>query len=200
MRTGEGKTLVATLAGLPERAARQGHAHRHGQRVPRAARRRLDGADLQLPRHVGRRRQGRPVVGGEARRVRLRHHLRHQQRVRLRLPARQPRVPHRRPHAARPRVRDRRRSRLDPHRRGAHAADHLGPRRGKHRALPEDQRARAAPEQAGRGRRRGRLLGRREDQAGVPLRRGPRARRGAVPAGGAAAAKARASTTRRTSA
>ena len=35
-----------------------------------------------------------------------------------------------------PQLRDRRRGRLDPHRRGAHAAHHLGPGRGFHRALP----------------------------------------------------------------
>jgi preprotein translocase subunit SecA len=50
MRTGEGKTLVATLARVPQRARRQGRAHRHGQRLPRPARRRLDGAHLQVPR------------------------------------------------------------------------------------------------------------------------------------------------------
>ena len=68
-----------------------------------------------------------------------------------------------RPRAARPELRDRRRGRLDPDRRGAHAADHLRPGRGQHRAVPQDQRARAA---ARRGRRSeegdGRLLGRRE--------------------------------------
>ena len=37
MRTGEGKTLVATLPGVPERAARQGRPRRHRQRLPRAA-------------------------------------------------------------------------------------------------------------------------------------------------------------------
>ncbi len=48
-------------------------------------------------------------------------------------------------------LRDRRRGRLDPDRRGAHAADHLGTGRGEHRALHQDQRrwCRASP-----GRRR----------------------------------------------
>ena len=59
--------------------------------------------------------------------LRLRHHLRHQQRVRLRLPARQHGDAPRRDGPARPPLRDRRRGRLDPDRRGAHAADHLGP-------------------------------------------------------------------------
>ena len=54
-----------------------------------------------------------------------RHHLRHQQRVRLRLPARQHGALAERPGAARPQLRDRRRGRLDPHRRGPHPADHL---------------------------------------------------------------------------
>ena len=38
-------------------------------------------------------------------------------------------------------LRDRRRGRLDPDRRGAHAADHLGPLRGEHRALRAHQSA-----------------------------------------------------------
>ena len=57
--------------------------------------------------------------------VRRRHHVRHELRVRLRLPARQHGhvAPGNRP--AQPRLRDRRRGRLDPHRRGADAAHHL---------------------------------------------------------------------------
>ena len=58
----------------------------------------------------------------------LRHHLRHQQRVRLRLPARQHGGAPRAPRAARLRLRDRRRGRLGPDRRGAHAAHHLAAR------------------------------------------------------------------------
>ena len=50
MKTGEGKTLVATLAGLPERARRQGRSRRHRQRLPGPPRRRVDGPDLQVPR------------------------------------------------------------------------------------------------------------------------------------------------------
>jgi hypothetical protein len=52
-------------------------------------------------------------------------HLRHQQRVRLRLPARQHGHLAHRLRAARPLLRDRRRGRLHPHRRGPYAADHL---------------------------------------------------------------------------
>ena len=57
--------------------------------------------------------------------VRGRHHVRHELRVRLRLPARQHGRLARGHRAARARVRDRRRGRLDPDRRGADAADHL---------------------------------------------------------------------------
>ena len=80
--------------------------------------------------------------------VRQGHHLRHQQRVRLRLPARQHGVVDRRAGAARPQLRDRRRGRLDPHRRGPHAADHQRPGR------PGDQvvrRVRPARQAAERG-------------------------------------------------
>ena len=97
-------------------------------------------------------------------------------------------------------VRDRRRGGLDPHRRGAHAAHHLRPRRGEHRAVPAHQPARAAPQApAGRERAR-RFLGRREEQAGAHHRGGPRARRGADGAKPACCARARACTTPRTSA
>ena len=50
MRTGEGKTLVATLAAYLERPARPGCPRGHGERLPGPARRRLDGARLPLPR------------------------------------------------------------------------------------------------------------------------------------------------------
>ncbi len=55
--------------------------------------------------------------------------------------ARQPRVSARGPRPTHAELRDRRRGRLDPDRRGAHAADHLGPLRGEHRALRADQSA-----------------------------------------------------------
>ena len=59
-------------------------------------------------------------------RLRRRHHVRHELRVRLRLPPRQHGGLARRRRPARPPLRDRGRGRLDPDRRGAHAADHLG--------------------------------------------------------------------------
>ena len=37
MKTGEGKTFVACLAALPERARRQGRSPRDGERLPREA-------------------------------------------------------------------------------------------------------------------------------------------------------------------
>ena len=50
MKTGEGKTLVATLPVLPECARRQGRPRRHRQRLPGQARLRVDGPPLQVPR------------------------------------------------------------------------------------------------------------------------------------------------------
>ena len=79
--------------------------------------------------------------------------------------------------AARPRLRHRRRSRLDPDRRGAHAADHLRPGRRQRRSLLPAERARAQAHAAGRGDGQGRLLGRREGASGAAVGRRPRARR-----------------------
>ena len=68
MRTGEGKTLVATLNAYLNALTRQRRARRHRQRVPGAARRRLDGPDLPVPRPHGRRHQEQPGDRREARR------------------------------------------------------------------------------------------------------------------------------------
>ncbi len=77
-------------AGVSQRARRAGRAPHHRQRLPRQARRGLDGSAPSLPRAVGRSDRSRRLdARGEARAVRLRHHLRHQQRVRVRLPPRQ---------------------------------------------------------------------------------------------------------------
>ena len=67
--------------------------------------------------------------------LRRRHHLRHQQRVRLRLSARQHEIRHGADGPARPCLRHRRRGRLDPGRRGAHAAHHFRPVGGPLRPL-----------------------------------------------------------------
>ena len=61
MKTGEGKTLVATLAVYLNALARQGRPRRHRQRLSRQARRRLDGPDLPLPRPYRRGHRPRPV-------------------------------------------------------------------------------------------------------------------------------------------
>ena len=55
MKTGEGKTLVATLPVYPNALVGQGRPPRDRQRLPGPPRRRLDGAALPVPRPVGRR-------------------------------------------------------------------------------------------------------------------------------------------------
>ncbi len=102
----------------------------------------------------------------------MRRHLRHELRVRLRLPARQHGRLARRARPAQPRLRDRRRGRLDPDRRGADAAHHLGRARDRGddvlpvRARRQGAGRRARDAQDGEGRGRDRALGRR-----LPLRR-----------------------------
>ena len=91
-RNGDGRRQDARrdAAAVSERAARQGRAPRHGQLLPRPPRLAVDGAPLQLPRpHRRLPRRHRAGDAGAPRRVPGRHHLRHEQRVRLRLPARQ---------------------------------------------------------------------------------------------------------------
>ena len=99
MKTGEGKTFVASLAlylnALPtvddprRPHARPGRPPRHGQRLPRPARRRVEPRRLRAARDEGRVHRDDDVVRGAQGRLRGRHHLRHELRVRLRLPARQ---------------------------------------------------------------------------------------------------------------
>ena len=130
MKTGEGKTLVATLPVYLNALEGKGvhvvtvndylakrDAEWMGERLPPPGPER---------RHHPARPAGRRAQAG----LRLRHHLRHQQRARLRLPARQHEVRPRVDGPARPPLRDRRRGGLDPDRRGADAADHLGALRG----------------------------------------------------------------------
>jgi hypothetical protein len=59
MRTGEGKTLVATLP-VYLNALEAGRSRRHRQRLPRQARRRMDGPGLSFPRPLGRHDRARP--------------------------------------------------------------------------------------------------------------------------------------------
>ena len=155
MKTGEGKTLVATLAGLSQRAGRPRRARRHRQRLSGQTRLRMDGADLQVPRAHGRRHRPRSRRRAAQEGIRLRRHLRHQQRARLRLPARQHEVPARGHGAARAHLRHRRRGRFDPDRRGAHPADHFRSARRPFRVLQHHRRLHPQA-------RQGRLRGRRE--------------------------------------
>ena len=130
MRTGEGKTLVATLPVYLNALAGKGvHvvtvndylARRDAEWMGRV----YNFLGLSRRRH-----RARPDRRPAPRRLRLRRHLRHQQRVRLRLSARQHEVRRCRDGAARPQLRHRRRSRLHPGRRGPHAADHFRSARG----------------------------------------------------------------------
>ena len=148
-------------AGLPERPGRAGRPRGDGQRLPGDARRRLDGPGAPLPRDQRRPGRARPAgLRRQAGGLRLRRDLRHQHRVRLRLPARQHGAPARAHGPARPPLRHRRRGRLDPHRRGAHAAHHLGALGGRVQALLP---VRLDREDAGARRR---LRGRRGEEDG----------------------------------
>ena len=59
MKTGEGKTLVATLPAVSQCAHRPRRSRRHRQRLPRPPRRRMDEPDLPLARPDGRRHRSR---------------------------------------------------------------------------------------------------------------------------------------------
>ncbi len=89
MKTGEGKTLVATLPVYLNALSGKGvHVVTVNDYLARRDSEWM-GPDLQLPRHDGGRDRARPVGRGAEGRLRLRHHLRHQQRIRIRLSARQ---------------------------------------------------------------------------------------------------------------
>ena len=75
-------------AGVPERAAGQGRACHHGQRLPGPPRRRVDGPDLQDAGHDGRLHPDRPDRRGPSGGLHVRHHLRDRQGDGLRLPPR----------------------------------------------------------------------------------------------------------------
>ncbi len=137
MKTGEGKTLTATLAVVlnslavrddtpeGEQPRAQGRARGDGQRLPGPTRRGMDEPDLRRARRERRCAGEHAAARREARRLRLRRRLRHQLGVRLRLPARQHGHGPLRKGPARAPFRDRGRGRQHPDRRGAHAADHL---------------------------------------------------------------------------
>ena len=204
MKTGEGKTLTATLAVVlnslavrdrgdpgnatwptPTAAGAQGRARGHRQRLPGATRRGMDEPDLRRARRLGRRAAEHAALRGEAARVRVRRGLRHQLGVRLRLPARQHGQGPRRKGPARALLRDRRRGRQHPDRRGAHAADHLRRPRTGGRPVREVRALGAADDAGQDARRHGpahqeavhgglRLRGRREAQDRLDHRAGRR--------------------------
>ena len=186
MRTGEGKTLAATLPVYLN--ALQGKGVHVVTVNDYLARRDAEwmGRHLHLPGPDGGRQRAGHAARGEAGRLCRRRDLRHEQRIRLRLPARQHGLRGGRPRGARAVLRHRRRGRLDPHRRSAHAADHQRPGRGPHRPVRAHQRRGAEVEEADRrGRpahrrrrdRAGRLHGRRKEPPGLSHRGRPRERR-----------------------
>ena len=140
MKTGEGKTLVATLPVYLNALAGKGvHVVTVNDYLARRDAEWMGQIYQFLGLSVG------VIVHGQdedTKRapVRRRHHLRHQQRVRLRLPARQHEVPAGGHGPARLLLRHRRRGRLHPDRRGAHAADHLRPGRGQLRPVSPGRR------------------------------------------------------------
>ena len=170
MRTGEGKTLVATLPCYLNALEGKGvHVVTVNDYLAKRDAEWMGRLYNFLGMSVG------VVVNSQMRarqeaRLPLGHHLRPEQRVRLRLPARQHEVQRARLRPARPALRDRRRGRLDPHRRGAHAAHHQRAGRAVEPQVPSDQRGHPAPAQ-GRALRR-----RREGALGHADRRGRRAR------------------------
>ena len=194
--------------GRAERPHRSRRAHRHGERLPRPPRRPVDGPHLSPagPLGVGHPARGLvplrpglradrlappvappvPAAGGLPRR----HHLRDEQRVRVRLPARQHAVLAGRAGPAGAPLRHRRRGRLHPDRRGADPADHLRPGGGvdgpllqgrpdHSQAHPrgDDHRGEAPRDRGGPP---GRLHRRREGEDGHPDRGGRRPVRAAA--------------------
>ena len=147
-----GEDLRRERAALPQRAHGRERPPGDRQRLPRQARRRVEPARLRPARGHGFRDREHDAVRAPQGGLRGRHHLRHELRVRLRLPPRQHGRLARGHGAARPHLRDRRRGRLDPDRRGADAADHLGRARDRGEDVlrlrarrPRSSRARRSP-------------------------------------------------------
>ena len=177
MKTGEGKTLVSTLPGYLNALGGGGvHLVTVNDYLAKRDSEWMGGIYRFLGLDVG------PDPGVDdtraaATRLRRRHHVRHEQRVRVRLPARQHGDAHRSMRPARPHVRDRRRGRLDPDRRGPHPADHLRHGVRLREVVPDVRAGRAAPHRGPglRGRRveipgRGDRGGRREGGGDPPDR------------------------------
>ena len=124
MKTGEGKTLVSTLPAYLNALSGKGvHVITVNDYLAQRDAENMGRVHRFLGLTVG---VIHPQMAPDQRRagVRLRHHVRHQQRVRLRLPARQHGLERRGARPARPQLRSRGRGRLDPDRRGPHPADH----------------------------------------------------------------------------
>ncbi len=179
---------------LPERPRGQGRARRHGERLPRRARRRVDGQAVRLPR------PDRRAWSSTSRATRTKRDayrcditLRPEQRVRLRLPARQHEVLGARVRAAPAALRDRGRGRL------ASSSTRRAPRsssaaRASGRATSTASINEIIPQLP----QRGALRRRREGALGHAHRRGHRDGR-AASAASSARSRARTSTTRSTS-
>ena len=130
MATGEGKTLVATLPlYLNALAGRGAHLVTVNYYLARRDSQWMGHLFRYLGLTVGCLDDTEPRHARAPRRLPCRHHVRHEQRVRLRLPARQHGVLAGAAGPAGAHVRDHRRGGLDPDRRGADAAHHLGPGR-----------------------------------------------------------------------
>ena len=127
MVTGEGKTLVATLAAYLNALDGQGvHVVTVNDYLARRDAEWMSPLFHGLGMTVGAIQS--EMDSAERQEIyALRHHLRHQQRVRLRLPARQHEADQGLSSAGRAQLRDHRRGRQHPDRRGADAADHLRP-------------------------------------------------------------------------
>ena len=96
MKTGEGKTLAATMPLYLNALTGKGCSAGYRERLPGQARCILDGADLQISGTLRRNHRAWPDRRGETQGLPLRHHLRHEQRIRVRLPAGQHEVHSRR--------------------------------------------------------------------------------------------------------
>ena len=208
MKTGEGKTLVATLAAALNALTGRGvHLVTVNDYLARRDAQWMGPIYHFLGLSVGvithdtsyllrarlshhRRAPDQPAAVHAARGLRGRHHLRHQQRVRLRLPARQHGRRAGPAGSARALLRHRRRGGQHPHRRGPHAAHHLRPGRGVGRQVLPVRPAGAPAQRPARRRRGGRRLLRR------PQGEGRLADRGRHRQDGAASSGSRTSTTR----
>ena len=145
MKTGEGKTLVAVLPSYLNALAGNGvHVVTVNDYLAKYQSEMMGRVHHFLGLTVGvilpEMRPDRAPRG-----LRLRHHLRHQQRARLRLPARQHGRVDRGVRPARPQLRHRRRGRLDPHRRGADPAHHQRPDAGRGPVVRRVRQDRAHP-------------------------------------------------------